>query len=73
MQLSMHSDFSDAVWVPYQSEVRWTFEPGADGLATVFVRFKDGAGNVSATSGLTAVVDPDLPPLPIIYLPAVYK
>lgn len=73
MQISSRSDFSDTLWIPYRPEMRWSFAPGPDGLATVFARFKDGAGNISPTAGLTVVVDPALPPIPEVYLPVLHK
>lgn len=73
MQLSARSDFADATWEPYQTSRAWTFQPHATGQATVFVRFKDGAGNISKTAGLTVQVDPNLTPSQQLFLPLIRR
>ena len=50
MQVSNSSDFSGAVWEPYASNLTWTLSPltgTKPQLRWVYVRVKDGAGNVS--------------------------
>lgn len=61
MIISNRPDFEGATWEPYQTSKQWTLEPRADGLATVFVRFRDAAGNVSEIAHDTFLVDPNLP------------
>lgn len=46
MQVSNLADLSDASWRPFASSVSWQLPAGA-GTKTVYVRFRDGAGNVS--------------------------
>ena len=70
MQLSSRSDFEGAVWEPYAPFKEWTFEPREDGEATLFVRFRDQAGNISEVSALAVSVDLTVDPEPpTIYLP----
>ena len=47
MQISNSYSFKDAKWLPYKTETEHTLIDD-DGLKTVFVRFKDKVGNVSA-------------------------
>ena len=48
MQISNLSSFSGARWQLYEPEVRnWRLAGEEDGLRSVYVRFKDKAGNVS--------------------------
>jgi hypothetical protein len=50
MQVLNQSDFAGAEWLRYATTVeRWILEPNAAGVATVYARFRDGAGNVSET------------------------
>lgn len=73
MRISNRADFEDAAYVPYQPSVPWTLAPRPDGLATVFVQFKDAAGNESDVFATSVFVDPDAP-LPVdIYLPAIQR
>lgn len=46
MQVSNASDFSGASWEAYNTSKAWTLSSGT-GTKTVYVRFKDSAGNVS--------------------------
>jgi hypothetical protein len=73
MLLSHRADFADAAWEPYQPSKQWTFAPRADGLATVFVRFKDRAGNESDVAALTVHVDPNLTTELKVFLPVVSR
>jgi hypothetical protein len=73
MMLSNRADFAGAVWETYSPEVWWTLEPRADGLATVFVRFRDGAGNVSEVATATFKVDATLKAELPLYLPSLDK
>jgi M6 family metalloprotease-like protein len=46
MMISNNSNFSGGTWETYASSKSWTLLPG-DGLKTVYVKFKDGLGNIS--------------------------
>jgi hypothetical protein len=59
-QVSNASDFEGARWAPYDETVAdWPLAPNASGVATVFARFRDAAGNVSETAHDTIVVVDD--------------
>jgi hypothetical protein len=74
MQLSSRSDFEGATWEPYLLFKAWTFEQRGDGEATVFVRFRDNAGNISEVSALAVSVDMTVnPEPPSIYLPWIQR
>lgn len=68
MRLAQESSFEGVAWQPYEREVSFTLHD--EGLQTVYVMFKDAAGNTGGhDSGAYAfdgiVVDPDyIPPLP---------
>lgn len=59
MQVSLNPDFEGATWEPYSAIVPVTFED--DGVQTVYVRFRDNAGNVSEVTSSSMVVDTMLP------------
>jgi hypothetical protein len=61
MMVSNRADFEGAVWEPYATSKLWTLAPNASNRATVYVVFKDGAGNVSDVVHTTLTVDPTLP------------
>jgi len=48
MMIANDSGFASAAWEPYAEERAWFLKPG-DGDKTVFVKFRDGAGNETAT------------------------
>jgi len=73
MQLANRSDFEGALWEPYQPTKPWTLEPGPDGRTTVYVRYRDAAGNISDTVALTILVDPNSQPSFTLFLPLVNK
>ncbi len=73
MVLSNRADFEGAVWESYSTEKWWTLEPRSDGSATVFVRFRDGVGNVSDVATATFVVDPALKSSLPLYLPRIER
>jgi len=56
MQISAKSSFSDAAWQPFSPVVLWSLV-GNDGLKTVYVRFRDDAGNVSAPADVRFILD----------------
>jgi hypothetical protein len=64
MMISNRADFAGAQWEPYATTKLWTLEPNAANQATVFVLFKDAAGNVSDVVYETFTVDPALPAEP---------
>lgn len=74
MMISNRADFDGAVWEPYATTKRWTLEPSASGQATVFILFKDDAGNVSDVAHDTVLVDETLTPTQTnMFLPSVAK
>jgi len=44
--LVSNNNFADTTVIPYASQVQWTLAPG-DETKTVWVKFQDGAGNIS--------------------------
>lgn len=73
MQISNRGDFEGAVWEPYQPTKPWALEPGPDGRATVYVRYRDAAGNISDPVALTVQVDPNGQPSFNLFLPLVNR
>jgi hypothetical protein len=73
MMLSNRADFEGAMWESYQPQKWWELAPRSDGLATVFVRFRDHAGNVSDVVAASFVVDPTLVPTLPLYLPNIAR
>jgi hypothetical protein len=48
VQVSNAPDLAGAPWLPFKSEMPWSIDPDPEtDLASVYVRFRDGAGNVS--------------------------
>jgi hypothetical protein len=47
MMISNHADMSGGVWEPYATSKWWNLEHPADGLAAVYVKYRDAAGNES--------------------------
>ncbi|NOZ86233.1 MAG: hypothetical protein GXP49_08190 [Deltaproteobacteria bacterium] len=66
MLLSDASSFTGAQWEPFVSPRLWTLPPG-DGEKTVYVKFKDEAGNESDAVSDTIVLD-TTPPIGTIKL-----
>jgi len=60
MMASNNSSFSGATWVSYVTLLDWTLTPG-DGTKTVYVRFRDRAGNTSGVYSDTIVLDMTAP------------
>ncbi|NUN97804.1 MAG: hypothetical protein HUU16_16700 [Candidatus Omnitrophica bacterium] len=56
MMIMNHSDGSDGLWEPFNPTRPWMIEPNAMGIATVFVKYRDNAGNVSAMYHATITV-----------------
>jgi murein DD-endopeptidase MepM/ murein hydrolase activator NlpD len=61
IQVSGDSSFAGAAWEPYTALKPWTPE-GGDGVKTVYARFKDNAGNVSAATDASFALD-TMPPI----------
>ncbi|MCS7005863.1 MAG: hypothetical protein NZM38_11135 [Cytophagales bacterium] len=49
MQVSNNPQFAAAKWQSYAPTIPWTLDGEDDGIRTVYVRFKDKAGNISKT------------------------
>jgi hypothetical protein len=71
MMISNRADFAGAEWEPYATSKRWTLDVRPDNTATVFVLFKDGAGNVSDVAIAVFDVDPALSSDLRLFLPTV--
>lgn len=56
MQVSNYSNFSGASWESVQATKSFTLTSG-DGTKTVYIRFKDNAGNVSVSYSDTIILD----------------
>jgi hypothetical protein len=65
MQLSETSDFAGANWEAFAPTKQWASE--TEGNKTVFVRFRDSAGNISPTSHLHFLYDVN-PPQGSVYI-----
>ncbi len=59
MLLANTADFSGAAWTPYTTTVFWSLPPG-DGQRTVYVKFRDQAGNTAVYTD--AILLDTLPP-----------
>lgn len=68
MMISNRADMRGAIWTRYDTSREWSLEPQRSGLATVFVRFRDAAGNVSDIYSATIFVEEGRLFLPIILL-----
>jgi hypothetical protein len=60
MQVSATGAFTDTAWEPYSALKPWTPE-GGDGIKTVYRRFRDSAGNVSAPAQAQFALDTQPP------------
>jgi hypothetical protein len=60
MMLSNTSHFSGAVWEPFKLAKDWALSP-RDGEKTVFVKFRDEAGNETRPDNAKIVLDTDAP------------
>jgi hypothetical protein len=63
MQISDAQDSWPDDWRTYATSLQWTFT-GSDGSKQIYVRFKDGAGNVSLTASAGIVLDTTSPSQP---------
>lgn len=55
--ISDHADFEGATWQPYASTATWRLAPTATGRATVYVKYRDAAGNESELTSATIRVE----------------
>jgi len=46
---------SETGWIPFDSKINWTV-PEGDGLKTIFVQFRDDAGNISQATATTELI-----------------
>ncbi len=60
MLISNRFDLKEGEWEPYQTSKEWLLE-GPDGLKTVYVKFKDNAGNETKTAYDRIGVDREAP------------
>lgn len=60
IQISASANFTDTVWEPYASTKAW-LPTGEDGMKTLYVRFRDSAGNISAPANATFALDRQAP------------
>jgi hypothetical protein len=60
MQLSNAPDFAGATWVPFNATAGWTLSAGS-GTKTVYARFRNAGGTVSASVSDTVLLDQDAP------------
>ena len=68
MNISNSDSFSDAGWTTYQSPYSWELIPG-EGTKTVYIKFKDGAGNVSSGSTIDSInLDTSVPVITFLLL-----
>jgi|GEM_PF-3191048 hypothetical protein len=61
MAFANTDDFSSAAWVPFAPSYTWTLDsPTVEGAKTVYARFRDAAGNESAS--VSAITNLDMSP-----------
>jgi hypothetical protein len=60
MMLSNRADFEGAVWEPYRRNKLWKLQPDG-GVATVYVKYRDRAGNESEVSSDSIVLSSTQP------------
>ena len=56
MLVSNLPDFSGASWIPYAPTLQWQLNPNSKGLATVYAKYRDAAGNESTPYYASVVV-----------------
>ncbi len=73
MMISNRGDMADGVWEPYATTKPWTLGVSA-GLGSVYVKYRDNAGNESPVVAAGILVDPNAPPTgQQIYLPLITR
>ena len=60
MQISTDNTFKDVEWVPFATSYEYQLDD-ADGEKTVYVRFKDNAGNTTPVSSDNIIIDTTAP------------
>lgn len=60
MQVSEDPNFINAVWEPYSALKPWVPQ-GGDGVKTLYVRFRDAAGNISEMTSASFALDTEGP------------
>ena len=65
MMLSSNPTFGDSKWERYNQQRKFTL-PGQDGEKEIFVKFRDEAGNISATASDKIILD-RYPPKPVSF------
>ena len=60
MMVSNDGNFAGSSWQPFAATMPWNLAPGTDGFATVYVKFRDAAGNESNAVTDEIVVQPGL-------------
>ncbi|HMN29193.1 MAG TPA: hypothetical protein PKE45_13670, partial [Caldilineaceae bacterium] len=73
MRISNRADFADTHCQPYHAEKEWTFAPDANGDGTVFVQYRDAAGNLSDVAALTLRIGEGGQQNPPVFLPLITK
>ncbi len=73
MRISNRADFADTDWEPYQVEKLWTFVPDENNNGTVFVQYRDAAGNVSDVAALTLLIGDAEQEEQSIFLPLIQR
>lgn len=73
MRISNRADFVDTDWEPYQEEKLWTFVPDENHNGTVFVQYRDAAGNVSDVVALTLLLGDAEQEAQSIFLPLIQR
>lgn len=56
MMISNNNNFKDAKWIPFRTAIAWTVDK-SEGPNSVFVKFKDAAGNESETLSTIIISD----------------
>jgi len=72
MMINQRSDMQGSVWEPYATTKSWTLNQ-VTGLASVFVKYRDAAGNESEVYAATIHVGPGSPGLHAVYLPVIRR
>ena len=64
MMIANNARFENAVWEPYRTSRDWELQPDPNGLATVYVKYRDDAGNESDVyhASIRYVEAPPTPP-----------
>lgn len=66
MRISNDVTFAGSIWEPYELEKNWILDEGPMGYRTIFIQFRDAAGNISSTQ------TDDILYIPPVYLPLIF-